>query len=121
MFFLLFVNWCFCIDFTREFTIYHRKRCDEFASLESWGNEACQTLPSVAYLKYVLVPYYICNPEFIFKTTVALIQNECFDEFINSIKNLFENLAYIKKFQQILLQSKLPDYDKNLIFSVLEF
>lgn len=109
----------FCIDLSREFTIQHRKRLSEFVSLESWGDAQCRQLPSVAFLKYVLVPIDNYTPKFILQTIIPLLRNECFEEFMMSIKCLFEDSAYKRDFLQYLEKSELSGHDKDLISKVV--
>ncbi|MCU0389896.1 MAG: hypothetical protein MUE81_02145 [Thermoflexibacter sp.] len=109
----------FCIDFSRELTAHYRKRLKELESLIYWENSCCQHVEAVAFLKYSLVPIDNYKADFILKTVITLIKSEYFEEFIEGIKYLFEDLEYKQNFLECLLNLDLPKTNKDLIISIL--
>jgi len=112
------LNWFvynFCIDLSKEFTIYYRERLKELDILSSWENPHSQSIESVEFLISSLSSK--SEPEYILKTMVALIQNEFFEEYIGTTKYLFENSEYKNKFINCLSKAKLSKNNEYLILS----
>ena len=109
----------FCIDLSREFTVHYHNRLNELEPLSLWDRSDCDSILSMAYLRYGLSPIDCYHPKFILKTMIALLHNEFFKELIKGTKYLFEDGNYRKSFEACLIAHKLPPKTENLIFNAI--
>ncbi|TAF66050.1 MAG: hypothetical protein EAZ55_07500 [Cytophagales bacterium] len=109
----------FCLDFSRVFYVNYRFELKQFKKLMFWFPPTNENNTTIAFLKYLLIPFECYNPDFLIQMIETFSKDVFFDEYVDAVDFFFTKPLYYNKLSNWLETKPLNEIQREKLANFL--